>query len=327
MGLQGIGNGAAHGDETVDNAFVNFQIDRHTRPAQGIGVQHALVHQRVAFGQADPGRGQTCMVGRVHRSKAPVVAVGFVDVVVKKPVHRLLVEHETLGKGVVRGGVLPRNTAGVKQQLKAQGQARISGHQGAHGGQSAPSAVAAQGQARGVQTQCLAMLVQPVQGVPAVVHRRWKAVLRRQPVVQRHHGAMTLAGELAAQDIMSRQTPDRKTTAVQVQQHGQSGVTFRGIQPGRHGVAISGGDVNVLHPVYPGHGLQVQHWPADVVKLTRLGRCHGGHGRAACAVYPLNQAARGGVQQGAGVGVVAAHGCVDEELVDDSRMGQQDKQG
>ena len=270
MGLQGIGNGAAHGDETVDHAFVNLQIDRHTRHAQLVRVLHALVHQRVAFGQANPGGGQTCVVGRVHRGKAPVIAVGFVDVVGKKPVHRLLVEHEALGKGVVRGGVLPSNAAGVKQQLQAQGQACIACHQGAHGGQGAACTVSAHCQSCGVQAQRLALLAQPVQGVPAVVDGRWKTVFGSQPVVQRHHGAVTQARELAAQHIVGGQAAHAEAPAMDVQQHGQGDLAARGIQPGGHGVAIAGRDLDVLHPVHLRGGLQVEHGPANVVKLTRL---------------------------------------------------------
>jgi hypothetical protein len=54
-------------------------------------------------------------------------------------------------------------------------------------------------------------------------------------------------------------------------------------------------------------GLQVEHRPTGVVKGTRLDRRHGGHRGPACAFNALDQAARGGIQQRSGVGVVAAH--------------------
>jgi hypothetical protein len=55
-------------------------------------------------------------------------------------------------------------------------------------------------------------------------------------------------------------------------------------------------------------GLQVKHGATDVVKLTGLRRGHGRHGWPACALHALDQTACGGIQQGPGVGVVAAHG-------------------
>jgi hypothetical protein len=79
-------------------------------------------------------------------------------------------------------------------------------------------------------------------------------------------------------------------------------------------VAIAGGDAEVVHPVHLRGGLQVQHGAADVVKLACLGRCHRRHRGAACAFNALDQAARGGIQQGSGVGVVAAHGALKGEF-------------
>jgi len=56
MGLARLGNGAAHRDEFVGHAPVDVQVHRHARQAQLVGIVHTFVHQRVAFGQAEPGR-------------------------------------------------------------------------------------------------------------------------------------------------------------------------------------------------------------------------------------------------------------------------------
>ena len=67
MGPVGFRNGAAHHDEAVHHAPVNFQVHRHTARAQSVCVKHAFVHQRVALGQAEPGWGHALHLGHGQR--------------------------------------------------------------------------------------------------------------------------------------------------------------------------------------------------------------------------------------------------------------------
>ncbi len=58
---------------SMRHATVDFQIDRHTAGAQFVGVVHALVHQRVTLGQADPRGGHAFHIGRLQGGKPPVL--------------------------------------------------------------------------------------------------------------------------------------------------------------------------------------------------------------------------------------------------------------
>ena len=103
MRLMGFGNGAAHFDELVYHAPVNFQINRHTSSAQLVGVFNPFVHQRVTFGQTEPGGCHALHLGCVERRKTPVVAVGLgADVVVEKVADVRLFQQKTVGKCFVR---------------------------------------------------------------------------------------------------------------------------------------------------------------------------------------------------------------------------------
>ena len=71
VGGEGFGNGAAELDEAVHHARVDLEVDRYARQAQAVGVGNALVGERVALGQADPGRGHAAVVGRVQGLAVP----------------------------------------------------------------------------------------------------------------------------------------------------------------------------------------------------------------------------------------------------------------
>ena len=157
------------------------------------------------------------------------------------------------------------------------------------------------------------------------MHGDGKTVFRCQAVVQRHHSAVAKAAQLPAQHIMRGQTADGEATAMQVQQHGQffRCLRFRRIQTRGHGMTVTGRNDEVFNPVHRRRG-QVQHRATDVVKGAGLFGGHHVHGRAARALYALDQVACSSVQQRARVGVVTAHekwvrrgaeGCCQKEVL------------
>ncbi|GAO22668.1 hypothetical protein ALISP_2488 [Alicycliphilus sp. B1] len=108
----------------VRDAAVDLQIDGHAGGAQLVAVRYALVHQRVAFGQADPGGGHAVHVGGEQRGEAPVLALGAAgDVLVEEPAYGRAVEHRAVGELGVRGRVLVRRGSGIDQELQRQRQA------------------------------------------------------------------------------------------------------------------------------------------------------------------------------------------------------------
>ena len=126
-----------------------------------------------------------------------------------------------------------RGGAGRDQQLQRQRQAGIPRQQCAHGSEGAAGTVAADGQARAVQTEvAVGLRMQPLQGGEAVVDRRRKAVLRSQPVGQCHHGHAAAQGQLTAQAVVRLQAADGEAAAMQIKQHRQPGVRRR-VQAGR----------------------------------------------------------------------------------------------
>jgi hypothetical protein len=62
-------------------------------------------------------------------------------------------QHEAVGKRMVRGHVLVARAARVEQQLQRQRQAGVACHQGRHRGQRAAGTVAADGQPGAIQSQ------------------------------------------------------------------------------------------------------------------------------------------------------------------------------
>lgn len=109
MRVGSLRDGAAHFDELVDNAPVNFQIYRHTRHAQAVGILHPLVYQGVAFGKPYPcGRCagkigfQSVRAHAVQRGKAPVIPVSWCAYVVIEKVSDIgLVENKAFGIAAV----------------------------------------------------------------------------------------------------------------------------------------------------------------------------------------------------------------------------------
>ena len=247
-----FGNGAAHLDEFMGHAPVDLQVHGHAGHAQLVGVFHALIHQRVAFGQAYPGRGHAVHIGGQQRGKAPVLAVGgAVEVLGKEPGDGRLVNDQPVGETAVRVGVLVRRRARVDQQLQGQLEAGVARMDGAGCGQRAARAVAAHGQARRVGAQRGRLRGQPLQRVPGVVVGRGEFVLWRAPIVQRdHHGARQM-GQLAAQHVVRGHAAHGEAAAVQVQQHGQArgrrlAALHGRIEPRRQQGAIARGNLQIL---------------------------------------------------------------------------------
>ena len=70
--------------------------------AQFVGIQNALVHQRVAFSKAEPSWSQAVGIRHVQGRKPPVVAVNCeAQVLIKKPADLRLAEQKTFSKPVV----------------------------------------------------------------------------------------------------------------------------------------------------------------------------------------------------------------------------------
>ena len=233
----------------MGHAAVDFKVHRHTGQAQFVGVVHALVYQRVTFGQADPGGGHTVHIGCMQRGKTPVLTLcAALHIVAKEPADGGLFQHQPARKGGVRWRVLVGRATRVDQQLQRQRQARIARQDGIHRGQRAACTVAAHSQPCWVCAQGFCMGCQPLQGIPRIVAGRGKAVLRRQPVVQRHHHAASKARQLAAKNVVRGNAANGEAAAMHVQQQWQPRVGAWCIQPGGHRMAIAGRDVQVFHP-------------------------------------------------------------------------------
>lgn len=262
--LQRFGYGAAHLDELVDHAPVDFQRDRHPCRAQPVGVLHAFVHQRIALRQADPcGRDAFDIVG-IDRCETPVVAVGRrAHVLAEEVGDEGLAQQRTGRQPAVRVGVLVRGKAGIEQQLQGDGQAGVARHEGASRCQSASGAVATERQPAAVQAQSRAVLRDVLHGIPGIVRGRREFVFGRKPVIDRHHGAATLRTQHAAQDVVRRDAADREAAAVKVDQHRQQ-CRRRRIQARRHHRAVPHRDAEILdaRQFGPGH---LQHAGAFLV--------------------------------------------------------------
>ena len=221
MGGQGFRDGSAHLDELVCHAAVNFQIHRDASRSQFVCVQQSLVHQRIAFCQAQPGGGNAVHIGRIQRGKAPVITVCWgADVLVEKPGDAGFVQYKPVAKGMVRTGVLVRCAARVNQQLQRQWQACVARQHGTHSGQCAPCAVSANSQTADIQIQGVRHFKQTLQRIPGVVRSRWEFVLRCQSIVHRDHRAVGGIAQLATQYVMRGNASDGETAAMEIQQRG-----------------------------------------------------------------------------------------------------------
>ncbi len=79
-------------------------------------------------------------------------------------------------------------------------------------------AVSAHSDALNIKAQVGAMPSEPLKAVPCIIRGGGKLVLRRQPVIHRHHSAVGEMGQLAAQGVMRGNAADRKTAAMKVHQ-------------------------------------------------------------------------------------------------------------
>ena len=121
MGVPRFRKNAAHLDEFVGHAPVDFQLDRHACGAQLVAVHHRFIDQRITLGQSQPDGRHIVHLRRQERRKAPVFAVSrAAQVMVEKPADVGLLQHEALREPAVRRRVLMGRAAGVKQQLQGQ---------------------------------------------------------------------------------------------------------------------------------------------------------------------------------------------------------------
>ena len=226
---------------------------------------------------------------------------------VEEPVDGGGVQDRAVRETRVRGRVLVRRATGVEEHLQRQRQAGGARQDGVDGGQRAPGTVAAHRQARPVQAQLARVPGQPGQCVPGVVRCGRKAVLRRQPVVERQHGAAGQTRQLAAQRVVRGAAADGEAPAVQVQQHRQAGRGVGRHQAGAEQCAIARRNGELLGPRQLG-ARHLQDAGAQLVRGARLLRRECVQGRAPGARHALEHAAHLRRQaRGVDVGVARGH--------------------
>ena len=263
----GLRERAAHLDEFVGDAAVDLQPHRDAGCAQFIRVLHAVVRQRVAFGQPEPGRRHAFDLGRVQRREAPVLAVGVVYVLPEVLDVRLL-QHQALVVAAMRRPRPARRRSPVEQQLQRQRQARVARERGADGGTACRRHCRRPRQGATCPRPAPRPPRHPLQGGPRVVGRRREAMLRCQPVAHGNDRAARALGQRAAQRVVRGDAADGEAAAVEVHQHRQAlrrgrDQACRDLDAGRHR------DAQVLHPrqVRPRH---LQHAGARLVGGARL---------------------------------------------------------
>ena len=292
MRLPRLGDRPAHLDEFVRDAPIDLQVHRHPCGAQAVGIGHALVHQRVAFGQAHPGGGDTVQIGRQQGSEAPVLPILRVfDVLAEEPVDGLGIQHQAMGEATVRFRVLVRRRARVEEQLQRQRQAGIARQDGVHRRQRAARAVAAHGQPGRVGAQFSRVRGQPGQCIPGVVRCSRKAVLGRQAVIERHHHAAGQASQFAAQHVVGLHAAHGEAATMQVEQQRQAGgagiaLGGRGVEPRRQHRPAARGNAQLLHAGQRGLG-HFQHAGAGLVGGAGTHRAQGVQRRAAGACHAV----------------------------------------
>ena len=295
----------------MDHTPVNLQIHRHTRHAQPVGVQHALVGQRIALGQADPGGRHAVEIAdfaapvhAIERRETPVVAVGGApQVVTEEIVDVWRLQQKAVGEGLVGGGVLVPCCARIKQQLQRQRPASVARGNRGHGGQRAASAVAAQRDARRVQPQAGGVFAQPGQAVPGIHHRGRKFRCGGQPVIDRHHRAVRQVRQVPTQRLVGGHAADGEATAMKVQQHRQGRIGRWSKQPRAEFDAVARGHAQVFYARQL-VGWDVEHASTSLVGQLGLRRREHVHRRVASAGDAVEHTAHGWGQEGSGIGVV-----------------------
>jgi hypothetical protein len=121
------------------------------------------------------------------------------------------------------------------------------------------------------------------------VHGGREAVLRRQPVVERHHRGAAAQRELAAQAVVGLESADREAAAVQVEQHGGDRAVRR-VQARAQRVAVARLESQRLD-TRQRRARQVQHLGAGEVGGARLQRREPVVGRVSGALDALQDAA------------------------------------
>jgi hypothetical protein len=153
MGPARFRNHAPHVDKAMDHALVNLKVYGDARHAKQVSVGNAFVNQGVTFCQANPCRRKPVMPLCQHGCKTPIISVFGVNVMVKEPINRGFVQHETCVIRVMRRRLLSCGGAWVNEQLQSQLQTCVSGLKGTYSGQSPSRTVTAPRQRFALQAQ------------------------------------------------------------------------------------------------------------------------------------------------------------------------------
>ena len=143
----------------------------------------------------------------------------------------------------------------IDQDLERERRAaRVARAQRAHRREVAARAVAADGDPRRVAADLRRVRDRPVERGPAVVERRRKRMLGREPVVDRHHDRARRVRELASDPVELLDVPDDPTAAVQHDEDRQTGVGRRPVDAHRYAVGVVILDREDRLGRSPGHG-------------------------------------------------------------------------
>ena len=209
--------------------------------------------EQVERPHADPGRGQPGQI--VAPSRDGSIRIGVAEVgaptepvagLVPQPVPRviqILTQH---------GAIVEHR---IHQKLCRQGEfPGIAGVQSQGGSQPAPRACPTDRHSSRIHCR---QRDQPAQRCIAIVERSRVRVLRRQPVVHRHHRGTELSGEAAAEHVVLGGVADDVSAAVDPQQRGpRPAAGGRAVQP--HLDSRSQGEhlhaLGWVAPHHPGRG-------------------------------------------------------------------------
>src|SRR5690606_34754620 len=106
---------------------------------------------------------------------------------------------------------------GIDEELESERRcAAVAGVKGDHGSEIAAGTVASYGDATLVDGELGSLPGDPRSGDDAIVERRGKRVLGREPIVDREHGAARAIRELPAERIVRVDVADRPAAAMEV---------------------------------------------------------------------------------------------------------------
>ena len=196
-------------------------------------------------------RRQAAQVFRAQRTRVRIIFLGYgVGVIFPEPFHVRARQHvAVVGEFLLRRRRQRAIGDRVEQQLEIDRRtAAIARHHRDYRRQVSARAVAADREPRRVRAERRRVFRHPLRRRVAILRSRRKYVLRRQPVIDRHHHASRLVRERAAYPVVTLEIAEHPSAAVEINQHAHRRIALGRIDA-RRDVTGRAGDVPILDAI------------------------------------------------------------------------------